>query len=867
MTKETPMMQQYRKIKKEHPEALLFLRMGDFYEMFCDDAKLAAAELDLVLTAKSAGSEGKIPMCGVPHHAVENYIARLIDKGYRVAICEQLEDPKLAKGLVKRDVVRIISPGTVLESALLPDSQSNYLATVFPSGNDWGFCYTDISTGEFKVTEFIGKDIGDKNRIFDEIYRVQPKELLLGDKIAKDVQFRQRLKKVFEGLVTLIPDEDFEKEATDRILAEHFNLNDSEELFLSEQAKKAAGATLSFLYRTQKRDLSYIGKISYYKNDRYMILDQSTRKNLELTSTIFTNQKKGSLLWVIDRTSGTMGKRLLREWLENPLLDLAEIHKRQAGVKELYERPLLLDEIKEVFADIRDLERLSSRIAFGNGTPRDIAALRDSIKNLPAFQKLLYTLNSDIFREMAENFDDLSDIDTVIHTALVEDPPVSPKEGGIVKAGYHGEIDEYRRLAKGGKQMILDIEAKEREATGIKTLKVGYNRVFGYYIEVSNSFKNQVPDHYIRKQTLTNGERFFTQELKEYEDKVLGATDQLYQLEYEVFCKIRDFISANTARIQLISTFIAVTDVVMSFATVALENQYCCPVMDDGDTIEIKNGRHPMVEKVSSEVFIANDTLLDSAENRIMVITGPNMAGKSTYMRQVALIILLAQIGSFVPAETAHIGLTDRIFTRIGASDDLVGGNSTFMVEMRETAAILKQATDKSFIILDEIGRGTSTFDGLALAWACIEHLADAKCAPKTLFATHYHELTSLEEEKENLKNYAILVHEVNGNLVFLRKITRGKADKSYGIQVAKLAGMPVSIVNKAKKILKNLEKSKLHYGGGNESTTADVSLFREISDGEEDVLKQIADLDLDGLRPLDALRLLEEWQDYLKHE
>lgn len=804
-------------------------------------------------------------MCGVPYHAVENYIARLIEKGYRVAICEQMEDPKLAKGLVKRDVIRIISPGTVLESALLADNQSNYLATVFLSGKDWGFSYTDISTGEFKVTEFISKDPVDRERIFDEIYRVQPKELLVGEQLARDVQFRQRLKKVFEGLVTEIPEADFKKDVTDRILTEHFDLEDSEQLFLSEQAKRAAGAILSFLYRTQKRSLHYIGKITYYKNDRYMILDQSTRKNLELTSTIFTNQKKGSLLWVIDRTSGTMGKRLIREWLENPLLDLTEIHKRQAGVKELYDRPLLLDEIKEVFADIRDLERLSSRIAYGSGTPRDIAALRDSIKNLPAFQSLLYTLESGIFREMAENFDDLNDIFTVIDTAFVEDPPISPKEGNIVKEGYHAEIDEYRRLAKGGKQMILDIEAKEREATGIKTLKVGYNRVFGYYIEVSNSFKNQVPDHYIRKQTLTNGERFFTQELKEYEDKVLGATDQLYQLEYDVFCKIRDFISANTARIQLISTYIAITDVLMSFATVALENQYCCPVVDDGEVVEIKNGRHPMVEKVNREVFIANDTLLDNEENRIMVITGPNMAGKSTYMRQVALIILLAQIGSFVPAEAAHIGLTDRIFTRIGASDDLVGGNSTFMVEMRETAAILKQATDKSVIVLDEIGRGTSTFDGLALAWACIEHLTDAKCAPKTLFATHYHELTGLEEEKENLKNYAIMVQEVNGNLVFLRKITRGKADKSYGIQVAKLAGMPVSIINKAKKILKNLEKTKLHYGSSNE--TADISLFREITDGEEDVLKQIISLDLDELRPLDALRLLEEWQDYLKHE
>jgi DNA mismatch repair protein MutS len=628
-----------------------------------------------------------------------------------------------------------------------------------------------------------------------------------------------------------------------------------------------AGATIAFLYRTQKRSLGYIGKITYYKNDRYMVLDQSTRKNLELTATIFTNQKKGSLLWVLDRTNGTMGKRLIREWLENPLLDLDEIHKRQEGVKELYENPLLLDEIKGVFSDIHDLERISSRIAYGSGTPRDIAALRDSIKHLPAFKKRLYFLESGIFKEMAENFDDLADLYTVIDTALTEEPPISPKEGDIVKEGYHKEIDEYRHLAKGGKQMILDIEAKEREATGIKTLKVGYNRVFGYYIEVSNSFKNQVPEHYIRKQTLTNGERFFTQELKEYEDKILGATDILYQLEYDVFCKIRDYISENTVRIQLVATYIAVTDVLMSFATVAMENQYCCPVIDDSDTVEIKNGRHPMVEKVNSEVFIANDTLLDREENRIMVITGPNMAGKSTYMRQVALIILLAQIGSFVPAEAAHIGLTDRIFTRIGASDDLVGGNSTFMVEMRETAAILKQATDRSFIILDEIGRGTSTFDGLSLAWACIEFLADAKCGPKTLFATHYHELTSLEEEKQNLKNYAILVDEINGNLVFLRKITRGKADKSYGIQVAKLAGMPVSIVNKAKKILKNLEKTKLHYGDRREKEAVDISLFREITENEEDVLKQISSLDIDELRPLDALRLLEEWQDYLKHE
>ena len=866
MAKETPMMQQYRQIKKDHPEAILFMRMGDFYEMFCDDAKLASAELDLVLTAKSAGSEGKIPMCGVPHHAVEGYIAKLIEKGYRVAICEQLEDPKLAKGLVKRDVIRIISPGTVLEDTLLADSQSNYLAAVYAEKNDWGFCYTDISTGEFKVTEFSGAGSEDRDRIYDEIYRVQPKEMLVSESLGGDEVFSARLKKVFTGLVTKLPDADFKRENAEQILTDHFQLESSDQLFLPEKAQIAAGATLAFLYRTQKRSLDYISRITPYQNDRYMVLDQSTRKNLELTSTIFTNQKKGSLLWVIDRTSGTMGKRLIREWLENPLLDLGEIKKRQQGVRELYEQPLLLDELKAVFSDIHDLERISSRIAYGSGTPRDIAALRDSIRHLPVFKDLLYTLSSEIFTEMAEHFDDLGDIYNVIDAAFVEQPPITTKEGGIVKPGYHAEIDEFRALAHGGKKMILEIEAKEREATGIKSLKIGYNRVFGYYIEVSNSFKNQVPEHYIRKQTLTNGERFFTQELKEYEDKVLGASDKLYQLEYDVFCKIRDFISANTARIQLISSFIAITDVLMSFAGVALENQYCCPDIDGGDVIEICGGRHPMVEKVNEETFIANDTLLDGDDNRIMVITGPNMAGKSTYMRQVALIILLAQIGSFVPAKSAHIGLTDRIFTRIGASDDLVGGNSTFMVEMRETAAILKRATARSFIILDEIGRGTSTFDGLSLAWACIEHLADAAAGPKTLFATHYHELTSLETEKANLKNYAIQVDEINGSLVFLRKISRGKADKSYGIQVAKLAGMPVSIVNKAKKILRNLEKSKLNCGNAAE-VAPEISLFREISETEKDILKQIQNLDIDNMRPLDALSLLEEWQDYLKHE
>ena len=566
---------------------------------------------------------------------------------------------------------------------------------------------------------------------------------------------------------------------------------------------------------------------------------------------------------MIDKTTSIMGKRLMREWLDNPLLDLNQILLRQEAVKELFCHPETVAELGEFLSKIQDMERLSSRIAYGSGTPRDIASLKNSIADLPSLRKILFTMKSTVFRDMTERFDDLSDLFHTIDEAINDDPPISPKEGGIVKEGFDDTIDEYRHIAKGGKQMILDIEAKEREATGIKSLKVGYNRVFGYYIEVSNANKSMVPDRYIRKQTLTNGERYFTPELKEYEDKVLGATDKLYQMEYDVFCRIRDFITRNTSRIQLTASFIAVVDVLRALAVVAVENRYCCPELDQSGVIEIKNGRHPMVEKVNEEVFIANDTLLNQTDHRIMVITGPNMAGKSTYMRQTALIILLAQIGSFVPADSAHLGIVDRIFTRIGASDDLVGGNSTFMVEMKETAEILKHATENSFIILDEIGRGTSTFDGLALAWACIEYLSDATHGPKTLFATHYHELTELENEKTNLKNYAITVQERNGDLIFLRKIMPGKADKSYGIQVAKLAGMPISIINQAKRILKMLEKHQIHIDPKTPHEE-EYTLFKELTPEKEEVLNAICSLNLDELKPVQALSLLAEWQDYL---
>lgn len=867
-TKTTPMMQQYRAAKEAHPEAIIFFRMGDFYEVFGDDAVTVSEALDITLTARSAGEEGKIPMCGVPHHAVDGYLAKMIEKGFRVAICEQMEDPKSAKGLVKRDVIRIVSPGTVLESAMLPDSSHNYLGALYRSKDDWGFCYTDISTGEFKVTEFIYSRGEDKVQVFDEIFRVRPRELLVSTKLYNDVAFRHKLKKVFDGLVTELPLEDFNKANAVEVLKEQFQIEDVTQLFLPELSLIAAGATLSFLNRTQKRYLSYIAKAEHYNANTYMVLDQSTRRNLEISETIFTGKKKGSLLWVMDKTVCVMGRRLIGDWLNNPLLDLNTILLRQEAVKELFDTPLAIDELRSFLSEIRDLERLSGRIAFGSGTPRDVAALKNSLVNLKEFKNILYTLNSALFQKMAATFDDLRDIYDNINAALKDDAPISAKEGNLVKDGYDAEIDSLRNIATNGKQMILDIESAEREKTGIKNLKVGYNRVFGYYIEVSNSYKNQVPDTYIRKQTLTNGERYFTPELKEYEEKVLGATDKLYLLEYEVFNKVREHITANSTRIQLTASIIAVIDVLQSLAIVAQENRFCCPELTTEGVINIKGGRHPMVEQVNEEVFIANDTLLDGNANKIMVITGPNMAGKSTYMRQTALIILLAQIGSFVPADSAEIGIVDRIFTRIGASDDLVGGNSTFMVEMRETADILRHATEHSFIILDEIGRGTSTFDGLSLAWACIEYLSDSPHAPKTMFATHYHELTQLEDAKSNLKNYAITVEERNGELIFLRKISRGKADKSYGIQVAKLAGVPISIINQAKKILKTLEKNKISVIK-NVPVETEVSLFREITEIEEEVLNQLASLDLDNLKPLQALELLNEWQDYLgkKHE
>ncbi len=866
MTQITPMLRQYQQMKSENPDALLFFRLGDFYEMFFDDARTASRELDITLTSRGGGDNERVPMCGVPHHAAENYIARLIEKGYRVAICEQIEDPKLAKGLVKRDIVRIISPGTLLEDNFLPDNRNNYLATLFCFNGDYGLCYSDISTGECRATEMItGEDR--KNPVFDEIFRIGAREILLPRSLMDDVGFQFRIKKVFQGLMTPLPDEEFTEEAAIFALETHFQIENADALFLPPLGKIAAGATIAFLHKSQKRNLSYINSIKVYRTESYMVLDQATRRNLEISQTIFTNQKKGSLLWVMDKTATPMGKRLLKEWLENPLLELVKILERQDAVDDLYQKPLVINELKEFLGKIHDLERISGRIAYGNAGPRDIVALKDSIGHLPQFKSVLYQLESGVYRDMAEHFDDLYDIFNRISDTLNDDPPISPKEGGLVKPGFNREIDELRDISSGGKNSILAIEAREKEATGIKSLKVGYNKVFGYYIEVSNANKNLVPGHYVRKQTLANGERYFTEELKNHEDKVLGATERLYQKEYEIFCQIRDFIAVNAARIQMMAAYIAIADVLFSFAKTALENHYVRPLLNDGDALEIRGGRHPMVERMGEESFIANDALLDSGDNRIMVITGPNMAGKSTYMRQTALIILMAQIGSFVPADSAELGIIDRIFTRIGASDDLVGGNSTFMVEMTETADILRFATAKSFIILDEIGRGTSTFDGLAIAWAVIAHLTAGDMGPKTLFATHYHELTCLEQEMSHIKNYAISVREYNGDLVFLRKIAPGKANKSYGIQVAKLAGLPIGMINQARKILKSLEKNQLHFDNQKNKIEEIPGLFKEISEEQEEILAEIGSLDIDQLAPIKALGLLAEWQDRLKKE
>ena len=866
----TPFMMQYQAIKEQYPDCLLFFRLGDFYELFGEDAKQASSELSLVLTGRNAGDNQRVPMCGVPYHAANNYIARLMEKGYKVAICEQLEDPKLAKGLVKRDVIRVVTPGTVLEDNMLDSKRHNYLAACWCQRkhgreHSFGVAYCDISTGQFQVTQLDGADL--RERLSDELARIDASELILPADLYADEYFQLRVKGSSAGTLSNNYEDAYIKSHAAQILQEHFHAASLAALGLDDKAAAACAAAmiLDFLERTQKRSLEYIDKLQIYSSSEFMTLDVATRRNLELTATIRSNKRKGSLLWVLDDTKTAMGGRLLREWLEAPLLSATAINDRLDAVEELMQQELTLDDLRQLLPRLHDISRLISRVCYGSAGPRDLAALRSTLSLLPELHRILSGLNSGLFTVLFDGFDLLQDIAALLNCALAEDPPLSAKDEGVIREGYSSEVDELRRVAHHAREMLLELEAAEREKTGIKTLKVGYNKVFGYYIEISKSRVNDAPEHYIRKQTLTNGERFITEELKELENRILSAGDRLQALEYRLFCDIRDQVAAAGDRIQRAADFVAHIDVLQSLASVAGKNDYHKPTVNDGGVIDIKEGRHPVVEQIiGAENYVPNDCLLDPDSQRMMLITGPNMTGKSTYMRQVALIVLMARIGSFVPAASAVIGYCDRIFTRVGAADDLASGQSTFMVEMNETSNILRHATSNSLIILDEIGRGTSTFDGLSIAWAVAEYIIQDKCGAKTLFATHYHELVALAESFPLIKNYSIAVKESAGGIVFLRRILPGGTDRSYGIQVAQLAGLPREVIHRAKEIMAQLEAEK-HIKGklerGEQLTFADFVYGEQVPPEQSPVVDDLQNLDVDAITPLEALMKIAQWK------
>ena len=804
MAELTPMMKQYMETKSQYPDCILFYRLGDFYEMFFDDALTASRELEITLTGKNCGQEERAPMCGVPYHAVEGYLNRLVSKGYKVAICEQLEDPKTAKGLVKRDVVRIVTPGTNVDPQALDETKNNYIMCIVYIADRYGVSIADITTGDYFVTE-----IPDSSKLMDEIYKFSPSEIICNEAFymsGMDLDgLRDRLGITIYSLDSWYFDDDICRQK----LLEHFHVRDFKGLGLEDYdcGIISAGALLTYLLETQKNSLSNLTHITPYAAGKYMMLDSSTRRNLELCETLREKQKRGSLLWVLDKTKTAMGARTLRKYVEQPLIDKAEIIRRLDAVEELKNQAISREEIREYLTPVYDLERLITKITYGSANPRDLTAFKTSLEMLPHIRCILEEMQTPLLREIYKDLDALTDLCDLVTRAIRDEPPLAMKEGNIIKDGYNEEVDKLRRAKSDGKDWLAKLENDEREKTGIKNLRVKYNKVFGYYLEVTNSYKSMVPDYYMRKQTLANAERYITPELKELEDMILGAEDKLYALEYDLYCEVRDTIAAQVERIQRTARAVAGLDVFASLALVAERNNYVRPKINEKGVINIKEGRHPVVERmIPNDMFIANDTYLDDKKNRISIITGPNMAGKSTYMRQTALIALMAQIGSFVPASSADIGLSDRIFTRVGASDDLASGQSTFMVEMTEVANILRNATSKSLLILDEIGRGTSTFDGLSIAWAVVEYISDSRLlGAKTLFATHYHELTELEGKIDNVNNYCIAVKEKGDDIVFLRKIVKGGADKSYGIQVAKLAGVPDLVIERAKEIVQEL--------------------------------------------------------------
>lgn len=857
----TPMMQQYMQIKEQHKDALLFFRLGDFYEMFFDDAIIASRELEIALTGRDCGLKERAPMCGVPYHSVESYIARLIEKGYKVAICEQMEDPAEAKGLVERDVIRIITPGTLVESSMLDEKTNNYLLSIFYSSTGFGVAFVDVSTGEFVISEIKGENT--RNKLLDELSRILPREIIINEELTAIPGIVDSIKHRFNAYITVYHDWAFDQHTSYMALLRHFNVHSLEGYGCQnmELGICAAGALLEYLTETQKNSLQHINEIKSYHQESYMILDSATRRNLELTETIRSKSKKGSLLWLLDKTNTAMGARLLRNWIQQPLIDASSINKRLDAVDEMFHDMILLDSLKEKLRDIYDLERLMSRISYGNANARDFISLKQSIEVLPDIKLLLSDAKSDILKEFHSNLDTLEDIYEIINKAIIDEPPVTIKEGNIIKNGYNSQLDKYREALTQGKTWIAKLEQKEREKTGIRTLKVGFNKVFGYYIDVTKSYYDLVPDYYIRKQTLANSERFIIPELKEVEDNILGAEEKSIKLEYQLFTEIRENISSQVNRIQHTALIISQLDALWALAKTAVDNDYVRPIIISDGSINIVDGRHPVVEKtLLNGQFVPNDTHLNMSDERLVIITGPNMAGKSTYMRQVALIVLMAQIGSFVPAKKAEVSIVDRIFTRVGASDDLSLGQSTFMVEMSEVSNILHNATSNSLLILDEIGRGTSTFDGLSIAWSVVEHIADPdKLGAKTLFATHYHELTELEGKLPGVKNYRVAVKEKGDDIIFLRKIMQGGADRSFGIQVAKLAGLPSEVVDRAKVILQQLENEK----GSNTEITEDIKInesseqltfFASQSHKIEEELKAV---DIVNITPMEAMNIL----------
>ena len=876
----SPMMQHYIKTKEEYKDCILFYRLGDFYEMFFEDAETVSQELELTLTGKDCGLAERAPMCGVPFHAADNYINRLVEKGYKVAICEQVEDPKKAKGIVKREVIRVVTPGTNLYTQALDETKNNYIMSVAYISNRFGIAFADVTTGAFMVTE-----VEKLRNLLDEIYKFSPAEMICNEAFCMSGVDLEELRNRLHISVSALDNWYFDDDLCDRTLKEHFHVGTLEGLGLKDYdcAVIAAGALLTYLLETQKTSLEHMREITPYITDKYMLIDSSTRRNLELTETMREKEKKGSLLWVLDKTKTAMGARMLRSFIEQPLIEQEAINRRLDAVEEINRQEMDREEIREYLGPVYDLERLISRVSYQSANPRDLIAFKTSIGMIPHIRRLLAQFQSEELQKVYEDMDELQDLYQVLDKAIVEDPPLAMKEGGIIKDGYDRQIDDFRQAKTKGKTWLAELEAEEREKTGIKNLRIKFNKVFGYYLEVTNSFKDMVPDYYTRKQTLTNAERYITPRLKELEDMILGAEDKLYALEYDRFAEIRNMIAGEVERIQKTARAIAKLDAYLSLALVASRNQYVRPKINTKGIIDIKDGRHPVVEKmITNDMFIPNDTYLDNGKNRISVITGPNMAGKSTYMRQTALIVLMAQIGSFVPASKANIGIVDRIFTRVGASDDLASGQSTFMVEMTEVANILRNATAKSLLILDEIGRGTSTFDGLSIAWAVIEHISNPKLlGAKTLFATHYHELTELEGKLPGVNNYCIAVKERGDDIVFLRKIVKGGADKSYGIQVAKLAGVPDSVINRAKELVEELvsaditatvkdiasegKKTKLkqpvHY---DEVDMEQISLFDTVKD--DDVLEELKSIKIDELRPVDALNVLYRLQNKLKN-